>query len=96
MDTTEFVSAQDVLVLIDTPTALTYPQSRDVEVETAGVRGSGPTPADAAADWGRKFAAMVTLPRDMAEEEDDEDDTDVDRGGPSLPTGGEETSIETG
>jgi hypothetical protein len=90
VDETEFFSARNVITLLDAPTRVTYAQDGGVRVEKGGVGGAGPTPVDAVADWCRRFAAMVILPRGMA----DEDDADsVDIGG-WPPRAGAELPIE--
>lgn len=81
VDDTRFFNARNVLTLLDAPTSVTYPRKGGVRVDKAGIGGVGPTPVDAAADWGRNFARIVVLPND-AEEGDGavEDDTDLARG----------------
>ena len=83
MDDTRFFSGRNVLTLLDAPTSMTYPRGGGVRVDKAGIGGVGPTPVEAAADWGRNFARIVVLPNDAAEEGDGdvgEDDTDVTHG----------------
>jgi hypothetical protein len=80
VDDTKFFSARNVLTLLDAPTSVTYPAGGGVRVDKAGVGGAGRTPVDAAADWCRRFAAMVTLPRDALPDGDvDEQGTDLIR-----------------
>jgi hypothetical protein len=83
VDDTRFFSGRNVLTLLDAPTSMTYPRGGGVRVEKAGIGGVGPTPVDAAADWGRNFARIVVLPNDGTENSDGdvgEDDTDITRG----------------
>lgn len=99
MDDTRFFSARNVLTLLDAPTSMTYPRRGGVRVDKAGIGGVGPTPVDAAADWGRNFARIVVLPNDATEDGDGavEDDTDLSREHPRMagadeagkPAGGE-------
>ena len=53
----------EVVTMLDAPAILTYPVGGGVQVEKAGVIGFGLTVQEAAADWGRKFAKMVALPK---------------------------------
>lgn len=76
MDNSDYFGARDILTLLDAPTSVLYPPAGGVRVEKAGIHGIGRTPVDAAADWGRRFAAMVTLPRGFATN----DDREVSRG----------------
>ena len=76
MNMSNYFSAQDVLVLLDAPTNITYPSGGGVRIDKAGIGGEGQTPIGAAADWCRKFSMMVTLPK--VESEQDEPDTDLD------------------
>jgi hypothetical protein len=54
----------EVLALLDSPVTITYPIGGGVQIEKAGIIGIGPTASEAAADWGRKFALGVVLPKD--------------------------------
>jgi len=56
-------SGPEVVALLDAPAILSYPANGGVHVEKAGVIGFGLTVPEAAADWGRKFAKMVALPK---------------------------------
>ena len=76
MNMSKYFSAQDLLVLLDAPTNVTYPSGGLVRIDKAGIGGEGRTPVAAAADWCRKFSTMVTLPE--GESEKDEPDTDLD------------------
>lgn len=92
MNTAEYFSARNILTLLDAPATLTYPTGGGVRFEKGGVDGTGPTPVAAAADWGRRFAAMVTLPRGMAG--DDAEDTDAVNIGGWPPRADAELPIE--
>jgi hypothetical protein len=56
---------QEVTALLDSPTIITY-VTGGVQVEKAGIRGFGQTISEAAADWGRKFAKGICLPKDIS------------------------------
>lgn len=84
MDDTKYFSARDVVALLDAESSVTLGRSGSMRVEKAGIKGTGQSPADAAADWCRQFAEMVTLPRevsvlrDVGKGDPDEDESDTD------------------
>jgi hypothetical protein len=84
MDNTKYFSARDVIALLDAESSVTLGRSGSMRVEKAGIKGTGKSPADAAADWCRQFAEMVTLPtedsvlREVGKGDPDEDERDTD------------------
>ncbi len=93
MDDTKYFSARDVIALLDAESSVTLGQSGTVRVEKAGIKGTGMTPADAAADWCRQFAEMVTLPREASVLRDvGKGDPDEDEGDTDLTAGVAETA----
>jgi hypothetical protein len=84
MDDIKYFSARDIVALLDAESSVTLGRSGSMRVVKAGIKGTGKSPADAAADWCRQFAEMVTLPReasvlrDVGKVEVDEDESDTD------------------
>jgi hypothetical protein len=56
-------TVQEVLAMFDSLAVLSYPTDGGVQVLKAGVIGFGLTVSEAVADWGRRFAQMIALPK---------------------------------
>jgi len=68
MDERTYRTGAEVAALFNLPAILTDLPGGGFQVEKAGVVGTGPTPYAAIVDWGRKFAAMIMLPKPLPPE----------------------------
>jgi hypothetical protein len=53
----------EIAEMMGSPAILTDLPDGTVQVEKAGITATGATPAEAVAEWGRKFAALVAKPK---------------------------------
>jgi hypothetical protein len=61
--TPKHFTTREIVAMFDAPAILTHPATGGVQIEKAGITGTGLTVRDAMDDWGRKFAAMIALPK---------------------------------
>jgi hypothetical protein len=54
----------EIIALLDSATILSHIVGGSVQIEKAGIIGTGSTISEAAADWGQKFALGIALPKD--------------------------------
>jgi hypothetical protein len=57
--TPHYFTDPEILVLLDAPAFLTHLPGGGVQIEKAGIIGTGPTVTHAVAMWGRKFSDML-------------------------------------
>jgi hypothetical protein len=55
----QYFTGPEILVLLDSPAFLTNLADGGVQIEKAGIIGTGPTVTHAVAMWGRKFSDML-------------------------------------
>ena len=63
MASSKHFTGPEVIGLIDAPAVLTHPPDGGAQIDKAGITAVGPTPVEAAAEWGREFAEMIALPK---------------------------------
>jgi hypothetical protein len=55
----QYFTGPEILVLLDAPALMTHLTGGGVQIEKAGIIGTGPTITQAVAMWGRKFSDML-------------------------------------
>jgi hypothetical protein len=55
----QYFTGPEILALLDAPAVLSHFAGGDVQIEKAGIIGTGPTITHAVAMWGRKFSDML-------------------------------------